>query len=230
MHRILVRLRPSPAMVVACTALLFALTGAGYAAGMLGPNTVGTKQLKKNAVISTKVKNRSLLAVDFKAGQLPAGPPGAPGAPGAPGQPGPPGAPNPNADRVNGRRIQCPAGTVEFVSECFESATRAPATVFVASDTCKAAGGTLGDGATLRSGRGGSPLVLAAGGEWTDQIFSADGASFFAMSIANDGGFARVGTLTPTPYRCVFSPVRAIGAGPFAPGQAPATHGNADGS
>jgi hypothetical protein len=81
-------------MVVACAALLFAMTGAGYAAGMLGPNTVGTKQLKKNAVISSKVKNRSLLAVDFKAGQLPRGAkgdkgdPGAPGAPGAPGQQG----------------------------------------------------------------------------------------------------------------------------------------------
>ena len=82
MNRILARLRPSPAMVVACTALLFALTGAGYAAGVLGPNTVGTKQLKKNAVISTKVKNRSLLAVDFKAGQLPRGAQGAPGTPG----------------------------------------------------------------------------------------------------------------------------------------------------
>jgi hypothetical protein len=84
-------------MVVACIALVFAMTGAGYAAGMLGPNTVGTKQLKKNAVISSKVKNRSLLAVDFKAGQLPRGAkgdpgtPGAPGAPGAPGQQGPPG-------------------------------------------------------------------------------------------------------------------------------------------
>jgi hypothetical protein len=91
MKGIIRRLRPSPAMVVACVALVFAMTGAGYAAGMLGPNTVGTKQLKKNAVISSKVKNRSLLAVDFKAGQLPAGPPGAPGAPGAPGQQGPPG-------------------------------------------------------------------------------------------------------------------------------------------
>jgi hypothetical protein len=91
MKSILRRLRPSPAMVVACTALLFAMTGAGYAAGMLGPNTVGTKQLKKNSVDSAKVKNRSLLAVDFKAGQLPQGPKGDPGAPGAPGQQGPAG-------------------------------------------------------------------------------------------------------------------------------------------
>jgi hypothetical protein len=64
------------------------MTGAGYAAGVLGPNTVGTKQLKKNAITSAKVKNRSLLAVDFKAGQLPQGPKGDPGAPGAPGQQG----------------------------------------------------------------------------------------------------------------------------------------------
>jgi hypothetical protein len=94
MKGIIRRLRPSPAMVVACIALMFAMTGAGYAAGTLGPNTVGTKQLKKNAVISSKVKNRSLLAVDFKAGQLPKGAkgdPGAPGAPGAPGQQGPAG-------------------------------------------------------------------------------------------------------------------------------------------
>jgi hypothetical protein len=76
MKGILRRLRPSPAMVVACTALVFAMTGAGYAAGMLGPNTVGTKQLKKNAVISSKVKNGSLLRADFKSGQIPAGPRG----------------------------------------------------------------------------------------------------------------------------------------------------------
>jgi hypothetical protein len=99
MKGIIRRLRPSPAMVVACIALVFAMTGAGYAAGMLGPNTVGTKQLKKNAVISRKVKNRSLLAVDFKAGQLPRGPKGDKG---DKGDTGAPGAPNPNANTLNG--------------------------------------------------------------------------------------------------------------------------------
>ena len=82
-------------MVIACLALGVALGGTSVAAIQALPkNSVGTKQLKKNAVISSKVKNRSLLAVDFKAGQLPQGPkgdPGAPGAPGAPGQQGPPG-------------------------------------------------------------------------------------------------------------------------------------------
>jgi hypothetical protein len=64
--------RPSPAMVVACLALLVALSGTSYAKILALPvNSVGTPQLKANAVISSKVKNNSLLAVDFKPGQLP---------------------------------------------------------------------------------------------------------------------------------------------------------------
>jgi hypothetical protein len=63
-------------MIVACIALIAALGGTSYAAVTLAANSVGTKQLKKNAVISSKVKDRSLLAKDFKAGQLPRGPRG----------------------------------------------------------------------------------------------------------------------------------------------------------
>jgi hypothetical protein len=83
------RLRlPSPAMIVACIALLIALGGTSYAAITLPTNSVGTKQLKKNAVISTKVKDRSLLAKDFKAGQLPRGAKGDKGDKGDTGTPG----------------------------------------------------------------------------------------------------------------------------------------------
>lgn len=60
-------------MVVACIALAVALSGAGYAALTLPRNSVGTPQLKKNAVVSAKVKDRSLRANDFALGQLPAG-------------------------------------------------------------------------------------------------------------------------------------------------------------
>jgi hypothetical protein len=45
----------------------------------LPTNSVGGAQLKKNAVTSPKVKNRSLLARDFARGQLPRGPRGARG-------------------------------------------------------------------------------------------------------------------------------------------------------
>jgi hypothetical protein len=98
--------------ILAATALLvavFAATPLGQAAGrlVLPKNSVGAAQLRKNAVsgkklatnavTGLKVKDGSLLAADFKAGQLPRGPqgpagpkgdPGAKGATGAAGQPG----------------------------------------------------------------------------------------------------------------------------------------------
>jgi hypothetical protein len=64
--RLIRRLRPSPAMVVACLALSVALGGTGYAA----------TQIARNSITSVQVKDRSLLAKDFKRGQLPRGPRG----------------------------------------------------------------------------------------------------------------------------------------------------------
>lgn len=88
-------------------ALFVALGGVSYAA-TLPRNSVGTAQLKKNAVTAKKIKrgavgtqavaDGSLLAADFKAGQLPAGvkgdagPAGKDGAAGAAGPTGPAGA------------------------------------------------------------------------------------------------------------------------------------------
>ena len=79
--------RPTPAMVVACVALLVALGGTSVAAvSQLARNSVGPAQLqfaavtspkiRTNAVNSSKVANRSLLRADFAPGQLPAGPTG----------------------------------------------------------------------------------------------------------------------------------------------------------
>jgi hypothetical protein len=67
----------------------------GQAAGnfVLSKNSVGMAQIKKNAVNSLKVKNGTLMAADFKAGQLRAGPQGPKGDPGAQGPKGDPGAP-----------------------------------------------------------------------------------------------------------------------------------------
>ena len=87
--------------VIGYLALFFALGGLSYAAISLPAGSVGTKQLKRNAVISSKVKNGSLLRRDFRAGQIPAGargpagatgPQGFTGATGATGAQGPTGA------------------------------------------------------------------------------------------------------------------------------------------
>jgi hypothetical protein len=70
---------------IAYVALFIALSGSAYAATSLPANSVGTKQLKNNAVTGPKVKNGSLLKVDFKSGQL------LPGAKGDKGDSGPQG-------------------------------------------------------------------------------------------------------------------------------------------
>ena len=54
-------------MVIAGLALLLALGGTGYAA---------SQALPRNSVTSVQVKDHSLLARDFKAGQIPRGPAG----------------------------------------------------------------------------------------------------------------------------------------------------------
>jgi hypothetical protein len=95
--------RPSPAMIVACLALLVALGGTSVAAvNQLGRNTVDTPQLvngavtnpkiRNNAINSSKVANRSLLRSDFAPGQLPAGPVGPQGPAGPTGPAGAAGA------------------------------------------------------------------------------------------------------------------------------------------
>jgi hypothetical protein len=87
--------RVSPSMIVACVALFAALAGTGYAAGVLPAGSVGTPQLRADAVVSSKVKDHSLLKEDFKAGQLPAGQQGAAGLQGAAGPQGPQGPAGP---------------------------------------------------------------------------------------------------------------------------------------
>lgn len=82
------RLFLSPPMLVALLALTVSLAGVSYAAVTLPKNSVGAKQLQKNAVSSKKVKDGSLVAADFGAGQLPAGAQGPKGEPGVPGAKG----------------------------------------------------------------------------------------------------------------------------------------------
>jgi hypothetical protein len=77
--------RPSAPMVVAFVALLISLGGTGYAAIKLPRNSVGAKQIKRNAVTGIKVRDASLFRNDFAAGQLPAGPRGPAGPQGPPG-------------------------------------------------------------------------------------------------------------------------------------------------
>jgi hypothetical protein len=75
-------------MVLALLALFVAMGGVGYAALKLPKNSVGSKQLRANAVTSAKVKDASLRGPDFGGGQVPAGPEGRQGERGLKGENG----------------------------------------------------------------------------------------------------------------------------------------------
>jgi len=83
-----IRRRLTYANVMSSIAVFLVLGGAAFAAVQLPKNSVGTKQLKKSAVTSAKVKDGALKAVDFGAGQLPAGPKGDQGPTGKDGKEG----------------------------------------------------------------------------------------------------------------------------------------------
>ena len=102
-------LRPTPSLVISTLALAVALGGGAYAvAADRGPT------LPKNSVVSKTVKNGSLKAKDFKAGQLPAGPAGPAGPPGAQGVQGIQGVPGPFVETLpSGKTLR---GTFAFGS------------------------------------------------------------------------------------------------------------------
>ncbi len=117
--------RPSPALIVACIALFVALTGTSIAAvSQLVPrSSVGTAQLKNNAVTSAKVKNRTLARADFRPGVLLRGPAGPAGAAGPAGPAGPAGT----------------GATVAFASVTGPNATSTSSTSYVELPTASAA-------------------------------------------------------------------------------------------
>lgn len=84
--------RPTYANVVSTLALFLALGGTSYA---VARNSVGTRELKPDAVTSAKVKDHSLGSRDLESSALLAGPRGARGSEGPPGPKGDKGAVGP---------------------------------------------------------------------------------------------------------------------------------------
>ena len=117
------RSKLSYANVMATVAVFFALGGVSYAATQLPKDSVGAKQLRKDAVTGAKVKDGSLKKADFGAGQLPSG------ATGPAGPTGPAGAPAPGS----GKSVQM-AVFKEGPSGANATQAFAPSGVSVAAD------------------------------------------------------------------------------------------------
>ncbi|MGH2858089.1 MAG: hypothetical protein ACRDMJ_11475 [Solirubrobacteraceae bacterium] len=66
----LVRRRPSPAIVISTVALFLSLGGVGYAATQLPRNSVGSRQIRNEAVTYKKIRPSSVGIVRANTGQL----------------------------------------------------------------------------------------------------------------------------------------------------------------
>ena len=151
-------------MAVACLALLLALTGTGVAAVavVIPRNSVGPLQLKANSVNSSKVLNGSLLRADFRAGQVPAGPPGTAGPAGPAGAAGAAGPSGPSG----AAGVAAPGYVAGVVSATSTSSSETSSTSYTALDN-----GTVT--VTVPTGETDSLVVF----------FSAESACYGATSL-----------------------------------------------
>jgi hypothetical protein len=185
--------RLTPATALAFVALFVALSGGAFAAleleFKLGRHSVGYKELKRSSITSGKVRNGSLLAIDFKRGQLPAGATGPQGPQGEPGTPGATGG----TGAVGAKGETGATGpTAGFVS--YDGVLNTPATVPVASDTVDlpTAGRlsmtavTSGQLACSASGRCGTYFQLFVDG----QPLPSSGVSSYDAPVSSTSGFS----------------------------------------
>lgn len=178
------RLRPSPAMVIACSALLLVLGGTGYAA---------SKALPRNSVTSVQVKDHSLLARDFKAGQLPRGPVGPAGPAGPQGPAGPAGPAGPTGTASLRWALVRPDGGIAAQSGGITLAAHPSSGNYilnfgsaVSGKPILASGAYAGDPSDQRGETSGGPCGGGSEGRTCPTGFDTT-SNLFAQTRSNDG-------------------------------------------
>ena len=167
--RFLHRHRPSPAMVVALIALLVALGGTSIAAvtAALPKNSVGTAQLKGNAVTSEKIKNGQVKPADLSASAKTSGPQGPQGVQGVQGIQGPQGPTGPAG-------VASPGYVAQVASDTSTSTTSTGSASFVdltgAEETI-----TVPTGETARLYVWFTAESACTGGTWCSVRITVDG-------------------------------------------------------
>jgi hypothetical protein len=114
---------PTSALIVACVALVVALGGVSYAAGVLPANSVGAKQIKTRAVSLQKISPVARSALNGQQGD-----PGAPGAAGPKGDKADPGLAKPT---VRNEAETAPSGGAINVDASCQSGERATGGGFI---------------------------------------------------------------------------------------------------
>lgn len=201
--------RPSPAMVVAVVALVLALTGTAFAA--LGKNSVGSRQLKaqavtsgkiaNNAVNGAKVANGSLTGQDINLAALGTVPSATDAASAG------------NAGTVGGHSVACPDGTTLVRGVCFDSTSNPEVpSLEAAAEACAAKGGYLPTPMELYSVRGTINLGTGIGAnhQYTDSFYydAVGGGHPSTVVVDGTGAITQQSPTSPSRYICAYALVR----------------------
>ncbi|HKZ12805.1 MAG TPA: hypothetical protein VJL81_03060 [Solirubrobacterales bacterium] len=214
--------RPSPALVIACLALFVALGGTVLAATKIDGRTIRVKSLPGNrlkigslpgnrlqpgTIPGSRLAPRSVKAKQIDVASL--GPvPSADHADSADtarrAQTATAAEHAADATTINGRSVGCRGATRQFAGACWDlKPSEAAVTAPEAAAACAAAGGELPDGLALGVFAGQPGVELAVDGEWLNQIWFLDEATYEVYLRTAEGRF-----IIQTPghlhhYRCV---------------------------
>ena len=185
------RTRLTFANVMSCLALFVALGGLAVAAG-LPKNSVGSKQLKANSVITGKIKNGAVTGAKIRTSTLGTVPSAAT-------------LGGLSADQIQqGSKLRCPPGMQPAAGACFETSLR-EATYNEALNICGRANRSLPGVGELAAflltqagetvGWAGSPFLTTSGIEGTFVVGGSKGVVFGSVGIE-----------TPKTFRCSAQP------------------------
>jgi len=197
-------------MIVAIVALIASLGGSAYAAGKLGKNSVGSRQLKakavktgkiaNNAVNGRKVANGSLTGDDINLSALGTVPSASSAA-----QAG-------NANTVGGHAAACPGGTTLIRGVCFDSSSNAAVgSVKAAADGCAARGGYRPTPLALYTARTVLNLGTGVGSDvqFTDAYYAnTAGVNYRTIVVDGAGNMTEQAFDQDAPFVCAYQLVR----------------------
>jgi hypothetical protein len=205
------RRRLTYANVMSTIAVFLCLGGAtAVAAGALGKNSVGSRQLKaksvttgkiaNNAINGAKVANGSLTGADINVGALGTVPAATTASSAG------------NSNTVGGHAAACPGGTTLIGGLCFDSSSNAVAnTLQEAADACAAKGGYLPTPMELYAVRNVLNLGTGIGSDhqFTDDVYAnTAGANYSTIVVDGTGALTELSITSPSRYTCVYQLVR----------------------
>ncbi len=206
------RLRPSPALVIACLALFVALGGTVLAATKIDGRTIRVRSLPGNRVVvgslpGNRVTPHSLAGdrIDIATlGQVPNAAHADSADSARHADTAAAATHATDATTINGRSVGCAEGKREYAGACWDLTTkRVPLSSSEAAAACAAEGGELPSPVELLGFSKSSGVQLSTGMEWTNQISVLGEGSYNVVVTNGAGAFGLKQPGESQPFRCV---------------------------